>query len=389
MSELEYLSVTDDCPVGWCEFTAPNETASADGSVSQFEAPQRDPRVPFSRTYDDPGVAALRDALRKRNGLAQVEICAPSELDRIAQVFYRDGFVVVRDLLNAEQMSNLRDGCVQQLSKILEIPGAGNRKYLTESFRLPHRYSYGTSSASRQLLHDQRWTSVLDLDTTTPILKKIFGPQGYDVMGAGGDVCLPGAIEYQSLHVDFKEDYQVSQARIAHAEGVGIKPRWLDDRTLDPRSQQMILVRTPPVITINFFMSDLTWENGPIRQIPGSHAMPFAPPSQEDEPEWMRLSTLVGAAAGAGVFRDSRAWHGATPNISRQVRAMPNVEYGASWLDDSWYEQTMPDEIYQGLSQHARTICRRVKADPGVWPPGAGIMHPHAHARQKAKENTG
>ena len=81
-------------------------------------------------------------------------------------------------------------------------------------------------------------------------------------------------------------------------------------------------------------MGDLTWENGPIRQIPGSHTNVQMPPASADEcvpplvfcatcgwlqadvacrPEWMRLSTLVGAPAGAGVFRDHRAWHGAPP----------------------------------------------------------------------------
>lgn len=386
MSELDNLTVHEDSQIGWCEATAPNETADPHGNISLFDDPQRDPRVPSKRAYDHPDVVALRAYLREQNGLKQVEICTPNELEKIAAIFQRDGFVVVRDLLDQDALSTFREGSTERLKDLLCIPGQDGRKYLTETRRLPHRYSYGTSSGSRQLLHDLRWASMVDLPTTTPILKTLFGPGGYSVQGAGGDLCLPGAIEYQVLHTDFREDYEVTPARVAQAKGLGVEPRWQENGEMNPRSQQMVLVRTPPIITINFFMSDLTWENGPIRHIPGTHAMPYAPPGQPDEPEWMRLSTLTGAPAGAGVFRDSRAWHGATPNVSRQVRAMPNIEYGAGWLDDDWFVPTMPAEIYEQLSPYAREICRKVKLPPGVWPAGAGTMHPLAGERQKAKE---
>ena len=35
----------------------------------------------------------------------------------------------------------------------------------------------------------------------------------------------------------------------------------------------------------------------------------------------MKYSTLVGAKAGAAIFRDNRCWHGATPNVSKEIRA--------------------------------------------------------------------
>ena len=55
-------------------------------------------------------------------------------------------------------------------------------------------------------------------------------------------------------------------------------------------------------------------------------------PSAEAEAEWMRLSTLCPVPAGAAVLRDARAWHGGTPNLTRnQTRALPNVEYFAPW----------------------------------------------------------
>ena len=105
----------------------------------------------------------------------------------------------------------------------------------------------------------------------------------------------------------------------------------------------------------------------------------------KNEPAWMRLSALVGAPAGAGVIRDTRAWHGATPNVSREIRAMPNVEYGAPWLDDAMFKPSMPHEIWETLSPHAQAISARIKTAPGEWPAGAGAMHPLASERAKAK----
>jgi len=142
-------------------------------------------------------------------------------------------------------------------------------------------------------------------------------------------------------------------------------------------------------VTINFLLSDMTWENGPIRQIPGTHAAQGSPPPPADEPEWMRLSTLVGAPAGAGVFRDIRAWHGGTPNLGRDVRAMPNIEYVASWtpeLANFAFAQSMPHDLWIQLSPHAQRLCRYIKCEPGVWPTGAGVMHPSANGRRRAIE---
>lgn len=43
---------------------------------------------------------------------------------------------------------------------------------------------------------------MIDPPTTTPILPRIFARPDYRVLDAGGDLCLPGAIEYQTLHSD-------------------------------------------------------------------------------------------------------------------------------------------------------------------------------------------
>ena len=384
----ETLKVVGETSVGWCAATPPNETADEDGRplirTAGFTA--ADPKAPARRVYDDPEVVALREHLRRDNGLRGLEIVAPDEIERAKRIFQRDGFVVVRDLLDADTLEMMREASARVLGQILEIPGVDGRKYMTESGRLPHRYSYGTASASRQLLHEPEWAAIVDLPTTTPILTALFGGDDYWVVGAGGDLCLPGAIEYQTLHSDTRETFELSPERLAQAQRMGVELRKVEGSdSLTDRTRQLIFERTPPRATINFLMSDMTVENGPIRQIPGTQTLAASPPTQADEPEWMRLSTVVGAPAGAGVFRDPRAWHGATPNVSREIRAMPNVEYTAPWLDASQFQPSMPHDIWARLSPHAQRICARIKTAPGVWPAGAGVMHPLASKRSEAK----
>ncbi len=382
------LKVHGESDVGWCAATPPNETTDEHGApyVPSLQSRMADPRAPERRAYDNPQVHALRESLKARNGLRGPEIVEPHDVERATRIFFRDGFVVVRGLLNPDQLERWREASARVLEAILDIPGQGQRKYLTETGRLPHRYSYGTASASRQLLHEPEWAAMVDLPTTTPILKGIFGCDDYYVMGAGGDLCLPGAIEYQSLHSDWRESFKLRPRRLAHAVrmGIAVDPS-APPETIDYPTQQQIFERTPPAVTINFFMCDLTVENGPIRQIPGTQARADQPPPLSEEPEWMRLSTLVGAKAGDAVIRDTRAWHGATPNLSREIRAMPNVEYAGPWMDETRFGRTMPHALWETLTPHGRHICRAVKAEPGVWPAGAGVMHPVADKRKEAK----
>jgi hypothetical protein len=64
---------------------------------------------------------------------------------------------------------------------------------------------------------------------------------------------------------------------------------------------------------------------------------------------------------------------------------MPNIEYAASWVDETAFAASMPHAIWETLSPHGRRIAARVKAAPGVWPAGAGAMHPLASGRAAAK----
>ena len=76
----------------------------------------------------------------------------------------------------------------------------------------------------------------------------------------------------------------------------------------------------------------------------------------------MKYSTVCPAPAGSVLIRDPRAWHGGTPNLSNELRAIPNIEFYAPWFHEPM-ARSMPREIYQSLSKHGRQICRYIVTD--------------------------
>lgn len=316
----------------------------------------------WERSPDDPGVIGLRERLRNENGIPALELVAPENVDRAVELFNRDGFVAVKDALVGDLLAGLQAATSRVIDEILDADpdgsiggGAGG---------LPHRYSFGSTSGSRHRLHEQAWADVIDMPTTTPILTAIFGSPNYIVGGGGGDLALPGAIEYQGLHAD----------------NIWAEP-------FDPVGGITTREMPVPVVTINFPMIDLTWENGPIRQIPGTQRSRDSIPSLADEPLSMKHSTVCPAPAGTAIIRDNRAWHGGTPNLSNDVRALPNIEYFAPWFRSEGVNRCMPHELWAGLSEHGQRICRYVVCDKGEPVIGAGFTHPRAREREAFIEN--
>jgi hypothetical protein len=130
-----------------------------------------------------------------------------------------------------------------------------------------------------------------------------------------------------------------------------------------------------PYVCVNFLPFDQTALNGPTRQIPGTQNSRAPIPSLEDEPEWMRLSTVCPAPAGAIQIRDVRAWHGGTPNLSDELRAIPNLEFYAPWFR----EPVIPGISYadhKKLSPHAQHLTRFSVMDSSEELPQGYVVRP-------------
>lgn len=351
-------AATNDNPLGLA--TRPGEI-EIETTPEHLNLVAGDPRcVGWTRAFDDPGVVALRERLRERNGIPGLEIVSPGEVDRAAALFHRDGFVAIGDALPPDRLDALREAAADVIEALVAADpdgavggGAGG---------LPHRYSFGGTSASRQMFHRSEWCDLIDVPAITPILTAIFGSPDYVVYGAGGDLALPGAIEYQGLHSDNV---------------------WTELH--DPVGGVSVRDLPVPVVHVNFPLVDLTPENGPIRQIPGTHRSRAPIPRLADEPEWMRLSTVCPLPAGSAIVRDARCWHGGTPNLSREVRAMPNVEYFAPWFRSEALVRSMPYDMWEALTPHAQRISRFVVCDPGESVVGAGVNHPRRAERERVR----
>ncbi len=280
---------------------------------------------------------AQREYLIANNGLTGMEILEPSEIERAVRIFHRDGFVVIRDALTADQTAFLRSGVREVAHEIvaLDADRGGNRG--------SHRYSFGGSSATRSMLHRPEWQMLVDLPTVTPIITAIFGSPDYLLRAASGDFCLPGATEYQPLHSDMRDyvDGETTPYSSFH----------------DPRGLLTARDLPCPYLAVNFLPDDQTPLNGPTRQIPGTQNSRAPIPKQNDEPEWMRLSTVCPAPAGSIQIRDVRAWHGGTPNLSDDLRAIPNLEFYGPWFREPTIAGITYDD-HRKLSPHAQYLTR-------------------------------
>lgn len=290
-----------------------------------------------------------RRHLIDNTGIVGLETVRPDQVDDAVRLFRRDGFVVVLDALTPDQLDRLKRGCDREIRNILALDRhrLGNRG--------SHRYSFGASSLSRHLLHLPEWSMLIDLPTITPIVSAIFGADDYQLRGGGGDFCLPGAVEYQPLHSDIgdRRSHTTRSGRVVRAGSFH-----------DPSGRFSVRDLPVPAVTANFLTVDFTPVNGPTRQIPGTQNTREPIPSLDQEPEWMRLSTVCPAPAGSALVRDVRAWHGGTPNLSDEPRAIPNVEYWAPWYREP-NMMSLPQDVWRGLSDHGRRISRGVVALDG------------------------
>ena len=283
-----------------------------------------------------------RTYLQANNGIRGLEVLQPTDIDDAVRIFRRDGFIVIENVLSPEQTAFLQAGVMDTAEQILALDDdrTGNRG--------SHRYSFGGSSLTRSMLHRPEWQMLVDLPTVTPLVTAIFESDDYMLRAASGDFCLPGATAYQPLHSDMRDFNPTKPSPFSSFA--------------DPRGFLTTRDLPCPYLCVNFMPIDMTALNGPTRQIPGSQNSRERPPTLEQEPEWMRLSTVCPAPAGSIQIRDVRAWHGGTPNLSDQLRAIPNIELYAPW-----FREPMVPGIsfadHQKLSPHGQKITAGCVAD--------------------------
>ena len=175
--------------------------AAGEGGHMPTPSPLRELGWRGDEAYDSEHVQALRQELEARNGMAGIDadIVDPAEAGyaaRAAELFQRDGFVCIRDVLDARRLEAIQDGCDRIIRRIVnaEPRGYGGKGEQT------HRWSFGGQAANQFGMESlPEWAVLIAPPPLEPVLRAILG-DGYYCGGCGGDFCLPGATEYQRLH---------------------------------------------------------------------------------------------------------------------------------------------------------------------------------------------
>ena len=230
--------------------------------------------------YDSKEVVALRAQLQEKagiRGLQIVDACEYGFAERAAQLFHRDGFVLVSNVLDAQRQRTIQQGCDTVIRKMLEQDPArlGNRG--------SHRYSFGNAPAYFGFARE--WSVLIDPPAVLATLEAIYGTPDFYCAGYGGDFVLPGCVEYQHLHMDIDDYLHDPTGR-------------LDFRDLPPT---LISVNYPMIVVPGATGAHTTF-NGATRQIPGTQNSRQKIPSLDEEPPWMKLSTTAPVPAGCAMI---------------------------------------------------------------------------------------
>jgi hypothetical protein len=244
-----------------------------------------------NRDYDDPEVSQLRERLIAEAGIPNIEVVDPAAegyAQRAAVLLERDGFVVVRDVLDSERLTKIRKGCEIAIREMVgrDPDRSGNRG--------SHRYSFGSAPAHFGL--QDYWAVLIDPPVLSEVLTAVFGSPDYVTGSASscGDYNVPGSTQYQGLH----SDGGGSEITLADGSTVrdypNIKLEYLPDGTRnrvaldapeDPGLKYVVVnMRSLPVrevgVTVNYPMEICAGSevghtpfNGATRQIPGTSGL--------------------------------------------------------------------------------------------------------------------
>jgi hypothetical protein len=149
-------------------------------------------------------VAALRETLEREGGMVADEhgdtepvvIVDPQEVGfaaKAAALLRRDGYVVVRDVLDADRLAVARAGVEKVVREMVarDPDRLGNRG--------SHRYTFG--SAAEAFGEQGAWSVLVDPPALLEIMAEVFKGEEFQCGDiGGGDFCLPGALAFQRKH---------------------------------------------------------------------------------------------------------------------------------------------------------------------------------------------
>jgi hypothetical protein len=319
-------------------------------------------------------VVALRAQLEQHAGIPDLDVvdpAVPGFAQRAAFLLDRDGFCIIRDVLDTERLAKVRRGCEVAIREMVgrDPARAGNRG--------SHRYSFGAATAFFGL--QDEWSVLLDPPVLMEVMEAIFG-------AGGGDFNTPGSTEYQHLHSDgggvegrypdvkmeYRNDGTRRRVALNALEDPAFRYEVINIREL-PIREYFVTANYPMEICLDSEVGHTT-HNGATRQIPNTQSLDSRNgnpiPSEEQEPLWMKMSVTCPCPAGSVMLRDARAWHGGTPNLSHFTRAIPHP--GLFSLPpqpgdplNRVSEASLPYATWERMTEWGKNMCRYIVCQPG------------------------
>lgn len=224
--------------------------------------------------------------------------------------FLENGYLIIKDFLTPEQMSELKEITHTLAKQELEKESAylyGNGNKLQRVYNLLNKH--------------EKYRELLVTPTVTGILERVFARdtlhQKYYLSSFQSNILNPGA-EAQKLHVDSSVPDPL--------------PPWL--------------IR----ININFLLDDFTATNGSTLVAPGSHKLLRKPQNNED----ITLINVI-APAGSIVMWTGHLWHKTSANTSNHSRTALLACFAASYLR----EVAVEENYLEVMSKETLKSCSR------------------------------
>ncbi len=265
-----------------------------------------------------------------RTAILAGEAFSADQTEQILAHFKRDGFVVIPNVLEADEVHALRDK-TDELMADTALDEAG---YIQRQFILRH---------CNEL--DPHFCDLLVREPIFSLMEALFGP-GFQQCGMNV-LRTDNSNAIDRWHVDDALFFPLPDNVERH----------------DPRIEMPILW-----LTVQVALTDIdSIEHGPTQYVPGSHYS-GRHPTTEGTPHFESNGPRdIYCKAGDIYLHNSQCWHRGTPNTSSRVRYLLQQQYGPRWAFPR-YNPYIRYDVEQALLDGADARLEQVLGDHRFTP---------------------
>ena len=253
----------------------------------------------------------------RRSAIKEAQPFEEELIQKVLADFRRDGFCVIGDVLDSEEVVALREVTDHHMLNQETIAGG----YVQRDHILRHA--------------NELDPVFLDLLTREPIYSLMLGLFGERVQQCGMNVLRSGrGVALERWHVDDSLFFPLPDDVPRHDPRIQIPVFWL---------------------TVQIALSDIDKvEHGPTQYVPGSHYSGRRPPENRT-PDFEGVGPKsIFCKSGSIYLHDPQCWHRGAPNDSDRVRYLLQSQYGSAWgfgRYNAYIQHRMPAKLLKGADQ--------------------------------------